>query len=153
MRSAISRRATVSSCSSSAWRAFRPSAVMTTGSLKPHILVLRGEAATPLAVIAHGHQRVRDPRAQHEIAGVAGERDRARRPLHRDRRAAAGGQDLLQLAPDGGRLRGEDRDVVDGGFHAAHPTRTYVRFLRSLAGLVHPARGHRERPDPAYAAV
>ena len=87
------------------------------GSDKLAILVLGRKAATPLAVIAHGHQRVGDPRAQHEIARVARERDRPRRPRHRDRRAPALGQDGLQALPDGGGLRGEDRDVVDGGLH------------------------------------
>src|SRR4051794_17326686 len=145
MRSAISPRATVSSCSSSAWRALRPSAVMTTGSLKAHILVLWRETATPLAVIAHGHQGVRDPCAQHEVARVAREGDRVRRPRHRDRRAAAVGQNRLQAAPDGGRLRGEDRDVVDGGLHARQPTRTYVRPLRPIR----PRARARARSPPA----
>ena len=50
---------------------------------------------------------------------------------HRDRRAPTVGEDGLQALPDGGRLRGEDRDAVDGGFHAPQPTRTYVRYGRS----------------------
>src|SRR6478609_7690760 len=133
MRSAISRRATVSSCSSSAWRAFMPSAVMTTESLKRNILVLWGETATPLAVIAHRHQGVGDPRAQHEVAGVAGEGDRRGRAGHRDRRAPTVGEHGLKTLPDGRRLRGDDRYAVDGGLHVDHPTRTYVRMRTAAA--------------------
>ena len=58
----------------------------------------------------------------------------ARRPRHRDRRTPTLGEDGLQSVPDGGGLRGDDRDVVDGGLHAAQPTRTYVperQFVRS----------------------
>src|SRR3954471_22767357 len=119
MRSAISLRLTVSRCSSSACSACCASAVMRTRSLKRIILILWLEAATPLAVVAHGHQRICDPRAEHEIAGVARERDRRRRARHGDRRTAAVGEDGLQALPDRGGLRGEDRDAVDGGFHAA----------------------------------
>src|SRR3954453_11492130 len=119
MRSAIALRATVSRCSSSACSACCASAVMTTRSLKRLSLVLRLKAAPPFAVVADRHQRVRDPRAEHEIAGVAREGDRRRGARHGDRRTAAVGEDGLQALPDRGGLRGEDRDAVDGGFHAA----------------------------------
>src|SRR4051812_46744006 len=119
IRSAISRRATVSSCSSSACSAWCASAVIRTRSVKPVSLVLRLKTATPFAVVAHRHQRVRDPRAQHEVTRIADEHDRVRLPRHRDRWVAASGQKGLQALPDGGWLGGEDRDAVDGGFHAA----------------------------------
>src|SRR4051794_14967999 len=130
MRSAISLRATVSRCSSSACSACCASAVMTTRSLKRISLVLRLEAAPPFAVVADRHQRIRNPRPQHEIAGVASEGERALRAGHGDRWAPAVGEDRLQALPYGLGLRGEDRDAVDGGFHGADGTRTYVRVGR-----------------------
>src|SRR3954453_22450800 len=91
MRSAIALRATVSRCSSSACKACCASAVMTTRSLKRIILILWLKAAPPFPVIADRHQRVRDPRAEHEIAGVAREGDRRRGARHGDRRGCGGG--------------------------------------------------------------
>src|ERR1044071_9426995 len=110
IRSAISLRATVSNCSSSACSACCAWAVMTTRSAKRISLVLGLEAPAPLAVVAHRHQRVRDTRPQHEIPGVAHERDRVRLPRHRDRRTPALSDQRLQALPDGGWLRGEDCD-------------------------------------------
>src|SRR4051794_41484761 len=102
---AIPRRATVSSCSSSVCNAASPSAVMTTESDKLNRLVLRREAAPPLAVIADRHQRVGDAGAQHEVAGVARERERARVARHVDRPAPPPRQDPPPKAPKRGPAR------------------------------------------------
>src|SRR4051812_33778964 len=134
IRSAISRRATVSSCSSSACSAASPSAVMTTESLKPLSLVLRGKAAPPLAVVADGHQRVRDAGAEHEVAGVARERQCARVPRHVDRRAPALGQDALQELPHGGRLRDDDAETMHGGLHGRRAYTNICSPARLLPG-------------------
>src|SRR4051812_20748751 len=117
MRSAISLRATVSRCSSSACSAWCASAVMTTRAGKTDNLVLGLEAGAPFAVVADRHQRVGHAGAEHEIARVADEGERGRRARHGDRRAAALGKDGLQLLPHERRLRCEDRDAVDGGLH------------------------------------
>src|SRR6478609_8094648 len=114
--------------------------------------VLGGETATPLAVIADGHQRVRDPRAEHEVPGVAHERDRVRLAGHRDRWAAALDQDGLEALPDGRWLRGDDDDPVDGGFHTAEHTRTYVRLPHVVGigvGRTLRVREHRLEPKGA----
>src|SRR5690349_4200175 len=139
MRSAISCRATVSNCSSWACKAACASAVMTTESLKPISLVLGREASPPLAVVADGHERVRDACAEHEVTRVAREHEPRGLPRHVYRRASALGQDALQELPHGGRLGNEDAESMHGGLHGR---RAYTNIC-SLARLLRRSGFHR----------
>ena len=94
--------------------------------------VERLEHPRPLAVPVHRHERVRYPRAEHEVPGLRLERHRSVAPAERDRRRALSVELGAKPRPQIGRLRLNDDERVDRGVDRPDLTRTCVR-LREAA--------------------